>query len=104
MRFFLSLLLAASFAGAAAADGEANGADVYNRLCGTCHGADGQANTPVAKAMKVPPLATPEVANASDAELAERIKANPKHASALGKLSDEDLQMVIQYVKKFGAP
>jgi mono/diheme cytochrome c family protein len=81
----LPLLLCAG--GALAADGAA----LYKEKCAGCHGADGKAETPAAKAMKVPPLAgttrTPE-------DVAKFVRGSEKHKAVASKLSDEDLAAI----------
>ena len=44
-----------------------------------------------------------KVAGMSDADVTAAIKANPKHASMLKKLSDDDLAAVATYVKGLAA-
>jgi mono/diheme cytochrome c family protein len=82
----------------------ADGAAVYGANCAKCHGSTGQADTPVAKAMKVPPLAgDAKVTEASQADVVKRIKENPKHAAFIGKLTAEDLDAVAAHVKGLAA-
>ena len=89
----LSLFVAASPALAA------DGAKVYAERCATCHGKDGLADTPAAKMMKAPALAgDAKVAAMPAADLTALIKANPKHASMLKSLSDDDLGAVVAHV------
>ena len=81
----IPLLLCASPALAAE-----DGAALYKQKCATCHGADGKAEGPAAKAMKVPPLA----GKALTAEaVTKQIRTNEKHKS-LSKLSDEELAAI----------
>ena len=71
----------------------ADGAALYAKNCASCHGADGQADTPAAKAMK-----TPGVAGYEAAATVEFVKSSAKHKTPAGKLSDEELQAVATYV------
>lgn len=91
----LPLLLVAA-TGAAAADGAA----LYKQHCANCHGESGKADTPVAKAMKVPALAgDATVAGMSEADLQKKIAENAKHQAFIKKLSADDVSAVATYVK-----
>jgi len=82
----------------------ADGTAVYKANCAKCHGDTGQADSPVAKAMKVPALAgDAKVAGMADADVAGNIKANQKHAAFIKSLSDDDVTAVAAYVKTLAA-
>jgi cytochrome c6 len=74
---------------------------VYNEKCALCHGEDGKGVKDVAKG-------TPDLTNAewqkkeTDAEFAEMIKKGKKPMPAFGgKLSDEQINALVQYVRTF---
>ena len=71
----------------------ADGAALYASDCASCHGADGKADTPMAAAMNVPPIA------GHDADsIAPYVKASDKHKVPAGKLSDEELAAIGTYL------
>ncbi len=100
MRFHLLAVTAATLALAGLPTlARADGAALYKSKCAMCHGETGKADTPAAKGMKVPVLAgDAKIAAMSDADLAAKIKGNPKH-TALKSLSDADLAAVSAYAK-----
>lgn len=96
MRLVLSLALVFVVSPALAADGGA----LFKQHCASCHGESGKADTPAGKAMKVPALAgDAKVAGMSDADVVAAIKANPKHAGIIKKLTDDDVAAVATFVK-----
>ncbi len=79
----------------------ADTAKVYNEKCAMCHGEDGKGVKGVAKG-------TPDLTNAAwqkketDAEFADMIKVGKKPMPAFGdKLSDEQINALVQYVRAF---
>lgn len=88
----VGMLVAAGLVAAPGAWAEVDGAAVFTKNCGVCHGESGAADTPAAKSMKLKPFkGNAEVASASVDDLVGKIKANPKHAGLVKKLSDEEL-------------
>jgi mono/diheme cytochrome c family protein len=75
-------------------------AAVYKQKCAMCHGPDGKAETPAAKAMKVPSFASPESKKRSDAELAEIIEKGkgkmPKYGASM---KPEEIKEMVAYIR-----
>jgi cytochrome c len=83
---------------AAAADGAA----VWMSQCAKCHGETGAADTPPAKALKIPALPGNEkVAGMAVADIVAAVKANKKHAGL--KVADADLEAAAGYAKGLAA-
>jgi hypothetical protein len=70
-----AIVLAASVLLCATTRADDKSAATYKAKCATCHGADGKGDTPAGKSTKVRSFADPEVAKASDDDLAGLIRA-----------------------------
>ena len=82
-----------------------DGGVLYATNCATCHGADGRAETPVGKAMKVASLVDPKWAAEDSADaLVQAFRANPKHKAVASSVSDDDLRVIAVYVRVLAAP
>jgi mono/diheme cytochrome c family protein len=98
LRMASAILLAASFAGPIFAQGTA--AADYKAKCVSCHGADGLAATPVAKAMKILSFKDPSMIKASDAQLIDATKnGKGKMPAYAGKLTDAQISDVVKYIR-----
>jgi mono/diheme cytochrome c family protein len=87
----LVLALAAPLAFGASRATAADGAELYQKNCASCHGADGKADSAAAKAMKVKPLAGIAL---SPEDVVKFVKSNDRHKAVRGKLSDDDLMAI----------
>lgn len=96
----LLALVSFSLALPAAAD---EAADLYKTDCAKCHGADGKADTPVARALKVPPLVGSKWLTASPDEFLAHVRTNPKHKMPMKKLNDDQLRALQVYARGFSA-
>src|SRR5262245_8025931 len=90
MRSAPSLLAALILFGGSSAFA-ADGAALYKANCASCHGADGKATTPAAKAMKVPPLAGTAL---TAEQIVAKVKSSDRHKNVAAKLSDDDLRAI----------
>jgi mono/diheme cytochrome c family protein len=88
-----AILLALSISAPSA---RADGGALFQANCAGCHGADGRAEGPMAKAMKVPALSGTKL---DEAGIAKHVRDNKSHAAILGTLSDDDLKSVAAYAK-----
>jgi cytochrome c6 len=93
--FAAAVLLSA----AAKADNAAEAA--YRAKCAACHGPDGKGETPAGKAMKAGTFAAPEVGKMSDDDLAMVItKGKNKMPSFDGKLKKEQIEQLVAYIRE----
>lgn len=78
-------------------------AATFKQRCASCHGADGKAESPAGKAMKVPSFASAETKGKSDKELADIIANGkgkmPKYGASL---SAADIHAMVAYVRELG--
>jgi len=94
----LSILLVS--ARAAEADGKA----LYEANCSKCHGATGDADTAVGKAMKAASLHDPKLAAADGPQFVmKHVRDDPKHASVSKAVKDSDLQAIAAFVQRLAA-
>jgi mono/diheme cytochrome c family protein len=84
-----ALAAALAIAGSAPASAEADGKALFEKSCMKCHGADGSADTPAGKKMKVPAL---ELGKLVAADVVKSVRENRKHKPVSKKVSDADLQ------------
>ncbi len=95
-------LVLALFGGtlAFAADATA-GKAVYDKKCKMCHGASGEGNAGMAKALgtTITPLSSDEVQKMSDADLKKIVTQGKGKMKPPAGLSDSDVNDVIAYVR-----
>ena len=92
------ILLAASIAAPAFA--QSAGADTYKAKCAMCHGPDGTAATPVAKAMKIVSFKDPTMVKAPDSQFVTTVKdGKGKMKGFAGTLSDAQIKEVVSYIR-----
>ena len=91
-------ILAAAGMLAVSARSAESAAAVYKQKCAGCHGADGKADTPAGKAMKVPSFA--ESKGKSDSELADIIEKGkgrmPKYGASM---KPDEIKEMVAYIR-----
>lgn len=94
------LCAAGLFAGVASAADAAAGKTIFTGKCRACHGADGQGNPAIAKAMNVElkPLGSDEVQKKSDADLKAVITAGTGKMKPVA-ITGADLDNTVAYVR-----
>lgn len=81
--------------------GATEGKEIYAKSCKSCHGAEGQGNPAIAKAMKVElrSLASPEVQSQSDAELKDAITKGKGKMKPITNLTPKQVDDVVAYIR-----
>jgi len=91
------ILLALVFSRSALAE---TGAEIYKVRCSACHGAKGAGETMLGKNLKVRPLASDDVQNRSDDELAAIVgKGKNRMPPFDRKLSRDQIRDVVKYIR-----
>lgn len=96
----IALLLAAVLLTGAPADADSGKAN-FEKICATCHGKEGHADTKKGKKLKaadyreVKELAGPDAIE----HIKKTVRENKKHKRVTEKVSDEDLAAIAQYVQ-----
>lgn len=95
------LLLAAALVVPAFATAADTGPELFKSKCATCHGANGSANTPMAKNLKLKDLGSADVQKMSDADLKNTIEKGkpPKMPAYSGKLSSTQIDDLVKYIR-----
>ena len=76
------------------------GADVYKSKCQMCHGANGAADTPTAKMMKVKPLADPDIKKLSEDDMIASVKnGKGKMQPFKDKITDQQIKDSVDYYR-----
>jgi cytochrome c6 len=74
----------------------------YKSNCVLCHSIDGSGSSPTGKALKARDLKSPELQNASDADLTAVITNGKGKMPAFGKkLSPDAIRGLVDYVRSF---
>lgn len=97
---FAMILIAGGVSVAAAQD---TGASLFKAKCAMCHGPDGSASTPMAKNLKIRDFHAADVQKQTDADLTAIVtKGKGKMPAYDGKLTKEQVAMLVSYVRELG--
>lgn len=97
---FAALLISTLAWGQSSADA---GATTFKSKCAMCHGPDGSGKTVMGEKLKIRDLHSTEVQSQDDAALAQIVtKGKEKMPAYDGKLSKEQIEQVVAYVREFG--
>jgi cytochrome c6 len=96
-----SLALAAIFVMAGALSfGQSTGEATYKAKCQMCHGANGAADTPTAKMMKVKPLSDPDIKKLTADQMFDSVKnGKGKMQPFKDKLSDQEIKDSVAFYR-----
>jgi cytochrome c553 len=100
-KLIILLMITTAVAGVAGAADAQAGKPAYDKACKSCHGATGEPNAAIAKALKVEMrhLGSTEVQALTDAELKKIIKEGIGKMKPVKSLSDADVENVIAYMR-----
>jgi cytochrome c6 len=102
LRLIAALLLALALTGFAAAD-DAAAKNIFSTKCAICHGPNGDGKTPIGKTLNIPDFHSAQVQKMTDAEMkAVIINGKNKMPPFKGKLTDSQIDDVVQYVRHLG--
>lgn len=94
------VILAVALMFSASAFAADSGAELFKTKCAACHGPDGKGETPMGKRLGIKDLGSAEVQSKSDADLVNIItKGKDKMPSYDGKLTPEQIQSVVKYIR-----
>ena len=97
------LLIALLLSCVPAARAQENTEATYKAKCAGCHGADGRADTPAAKALGVRDFQSPDVQKETDAEFVDIItKGKNKMPKYADKLKEAEIKGLVGYVRELG--
>ena len=79
------------------------GAATFKSKCAMCHGSDGSGKTVMGEKLKIRDLHSTEVQSQNDAALAQIVtKGKEKMPAYDGKLTKEQIEQVVAYVRELG--
>ena len=97
--FFPAILVVLGMIGSPARSDDKSAA-TFKQKCSSCHGPDGKAETPAAKALKVRSFASPETAKMTDDQLAGIIEKGqgkmPKYGASM---KPEEIKGLVAYIR-----
>lgn len=79
---------------------QSGGETTFKAKCAMCHGADGLASSPMAKALKVPSVKSPDFTRLSESEMVtDTTNGKNKMPAYKGKLSEAQIKEVLAYMR-----
>ena len=82
--------------------GAESGEAVYKAKCASCHGADGKGQTAIGKRLDMKDLGSSDVQDKHDSELKLMIQdGKGKMPAYKGKLTDEQIESLVTYIRSF---
>ena len=72
----------------------------YARLCASCHGASGRADTPVGRALKIPSF---EGTSFTRAQIEKLLRESQSHSGLAAKLGEGDLDGLVETLNALAA-
>ncbi|MFZ0631811.1 MAG: c-type cytochrome [Acidobacteriaceae bacterium] len=77
-----------------------SGESTFKAKCAMCHGADGLATGPMAKAMKIPSVKSPDFMKLSESDMiGDTTNGKNKMPAYKGKLTDAQIKEVVAYMR-----
>jgi len=94
------ILVAVAMLASSVCFAQSAGQATYNAKCKSCHGADGAADSSVAKMMKVKPVSDPEIKKLTAAQMFTGVKdGKGKMKPFKDKLTDDEIKGSVAYYR-----
>ncbi len=101
-RFFPLLLIFSLFGTLTCFADSGDSAALFKSKCAMCHGADGTANTSMAKNLGIKSYKSPEVQKTSDADLKEIITNGKGKMPSYKSLTADQIDGLVKYIRELG--
>jgi cytochrome c553 len=89
-----------AMSGMFATDVRADEPSTYTKLCASCHGQDGRADTPVGRALKIPSF---EGASFTRDQVEKLLRESQSHTGLAGRLGEGDLDGLVETLNALAA-
>jgi cytochrome c6 len=97
-----ALFLTLALTGFAAAD-DAAGKNIFTSKCAICHGPNGDGKSPIGKTLNIPDFRSAEAQKMTAAEVKAIVADGKNKMPAFkGKLTDTQIDQVVDYVRHLG--
>ena len=102
VRLISALFLMLALTGFATAD-DAAGKNIFSTKCAICHGASGDGKTPICKTLNIPDFHSAQAQKMTEAEVKAIVTDGKNKMPAFkGKLTDAQIDQVVDYVRHLG--